>query len=338
MKKITILDSTLRDGMHAMSHKFTPEQMAMLAEQIDSTGVDYIEFGHGNGVGGSSIQYGFGAATDEEYMKAVRPVVKNAKLAMITLPGIGTRYDLKMAVENGISVCRFATQMSECDIARQHIGMAREMGLTPWAVLPLAKFLPVDETLKYAQISESFGAEVIYLLDGGGSALPEEVYERVFTLKKHIDVPIGFHAHNNMQLAVANSLAAVDAGCEYIDTCIKGFGAGAGNCPVEPFLLALDKKGYKTNVNMYKAMDVGDEYLKPLMPRPQELTSDQIMLGYGVYSSFVLFARRAGAKFGVDPRDIIKEIGLRGCTEGQEQICIQVAYELAQAKKAAEAK
>lgn len=125
MKKITILDSTLRDGMHAMSHKFTPEQMAMLAEQIDSTGVDYIEFGHGNGVGGSSIQYGFGAATDEEYMKAVRPVVKNAKLAMITLPGIGTRYDLKMAVENGISVCRFATQMSECDIARQHIGMAR---------------------------------------------------------------------------------------------------------------------------------------------------------------------------------------------------------------------
>ncbi len=334
MKKIKILDSTLRDGSHAMSHKYTAEQMAMLAAQIDTTGVDFIEFGHGNGVGGSSIQYGIGAATDEEYMKAVHPVVKNAKLAMITLPGIGTRYDLKMAVENGISVARFATQMSECDIARQHIRMAKEMGLTPWAVLPLAKFLPVEDTLRYAQTSEKLGAEVIYLLDGGGSALPEEVYERIFTLQKHIDVPLGFHAHNNLQLAVANTLAAIDAGATYVDTCIKGFGAGAGNCPVEPLLLALDKKGYTTNVNMYRAMDVGDEYLKPIMPRPQELTSDQIMLGYGVYSSFVLFARRAGAKYGVDPRDIIKEIGLRGCTEGQEQICIQVAYELSQKKKA----
>ncbi len=336
MKRIHILDSTLRDGSHAMSHKYTTEQMAMLAEKIDSTGVDFIEFGHGNGVGGSSIQYGFGAATDEEYMKAVRPAVKNAKLAIITLPGIGTRYDLRMAKENGVTVARFATQMSECDIARQHIGMAKEMGLIPWAVLPLAKFLSVEETLRYAQTSERFGAEVIYLLDGGGSALPEEVYERIFTLQKHIDVPLGFHAHNNMQLAVANTLAAIDAGATYVDTCIKGFGAGAGNCPVEPLLLALDRKGYRTNVDMYKAMDVGDEYLKPLMPRPMELTSDQIMLGYGVYSSFILFARRAAAKYGVDTRDIIKEIGLRGCTEGQEQICIQVAYELAQKKKAAQ--
>ena len=136
-----------------------------------------------------------------------------------------------------------------------------------------------------------------------------------------------------MQLAVANSLAAVDGGCTYIDTCLKGFGAGAGNCPIEPFALALERKGYKTNIDLYRAMDVGDTYLKPLMPRPQELTSDQIMLGYGVYSSFLLFARRAGEKYGVDPRDIIKEIGLRGCTEGQEQICIQVAYELSQKQK-----
>ena len=336
MKKINIVDLTLRDGSHAMSHQFTAQQMADLAAQIDTIGVDYIEFGHGNGVGGSSIQYGFGAATDEEYMKAVNPVVHNAKLCVITLPGIGTRYDLKMAVENGVSVARFATQMSECDIARQHIGMAKEMGLTPWAVLPLAKFLSVEETIFYAQQSEKLGAEVIYLLDGGGSALPEEVYERVFEVCKRVDVPIGFHAHNNMQLAVANSLAAVDAGCTYIDACLKGFGAGAGNCPIEPFVLALERKGYKTNVDLYKAMDVGDKYLKPIMPRPQELTSDQIMLGYGVYSSFLLFARRAGEKYGVDPRDIIKTIGLRGCTEGQEQICIEVAYELAQKKKALE--
>lgn len=331
MAVVKLVDLTLRDGMHAVSHQFTAEQMALLASEIDASGVDYIEFGHGNGLGGSSIQYGFAAATDKEYMDVVCKVVKNAKLSVITIPGIGTRFELQMALDHGIKVARFATQMSECDIAKQHIRMAKNMGLSPWAVLPTAAPLPVEETVYYAKMSESFGAEVVYLLDGGGSMLPEQVFERIEAMKKALGVPIGFHGHNNLQLAVANSLAAVDAGAEYIDCCIKGFGAGAGNCPVEPLAAALDKKGIRTGLDLYRAMDVGDQYLKPLMHRPQELASDQIMLGYaGTYSSFLLFARRAGEKFGVDPRDIIREIGRRGCTEGQEQVCIQVGYELAQ--------
>jgi 4-hydroxy-2-oxovalerate aldolase len=334
MAELHFVDLTLRDGMHAVSHQFTPAQMALLAHEIDTIGVEFIEFGHGNGLGGSSIQYGMAAATDEAYMQAVRLAVEHAKLVAITLPGIGTRFDLQMAVENGIEVVRFATQLTESDIAKQHVAMAKRMGLHPWAVLPTAKPLPVDITVRYAQIAEKQGAEVVYLLDGGGSMLPDEVFERVFAMHKTLDVPIGIHAHNNLQLAVANTLAAVDAGAQFIDCCIKGFGAGAGNCPVEPLVAALERKGVHTGINLYRAMDVGDEYLRPLMDRPQELESDQIMLGYaGIYSSFLLFARRAGERHCVDTRDIIKEIGRRGCTEGQEQLCIQVAWELAQIGK-----
>lgn len=330
MARVKLVDLTLRDGMHAVSHQFTKETMASLAAQIDTVGVDYIEFGHGNGLGGSSIQYGIAAATDKEYVEEVTKAVKKTPLSVITIPGIGTRYELELAKDHGIKVARFATQMSECNIAKQHIAMAKSLGMSPWAVLPHARCLSVEETVKYAQMSESFGAEVIYLLDGGGSMLPEEVAERVAAVKKTVDVPIGLHMHNNLQLALANTLAGIEAGAEYVDCCLKGFGAGAGNCPLEPLIAVLKKKGYETNVDLYKAMDVGDTYLKPLMPRPMELTSDQIMLGYaGTYSSFLLFARRAGVRYGVDPRDIIYEIGRRGCTEGQEQSCIEVAYGLA---------
>lgn len=332
-RRIKLMDLTLRDGMHAVAHQFTPETMAFLAGKIDTVGVDYIEFGHGNGLGGSSLQYGLGAGTDLEYIEAVTKVVKNSQLSVITIPGIGTRFELQMAYDHGIRVARFATQMSECDIAKQHIQLAKQMGFSPWSTLPHAKCLSVEDTVKYAQMVESYGAEVVYLLDGGGSMLPEEVFERVEAIKKHVDIPVGLHLHNNLQLAVANTLAGVDAGAEYVDCCLKGFGAGAGNCPVEPLAVALEKKGYETGIDLYHAMDVGDEYLKPLMPRPMELASDQIMLGYaGTYSSFLLFARRAGERYGVDPRDVILEIGRRGCTEGQEQICIEVAYELSQKK------
>ncbi|MGD9560545.1 MAG: 4-hydroxy-2-oxovalerate aldolase [Oscillospiraceae bacterium] len=333
-RRIQIVDLTLRDGMHAVSHQFTAETMAMLASKIDTVGVDYLEFGHGNGMGGRSIQYGLSPATDYEYIDAVTAAVKNTQLSVVTIPGIGTRFELQYAYDHGIRIARFVTQMSECDIAKQHIQLAKKIGLHPWSLLPHAKCLSVEETVKYAQMVEGYGAEVVYILDGGGSMLPEEVHERVVALKKHLDVPIGLHLHNNLQLAVGNTLAGIDAGAEYVDCCIKGFGAGAGNCPVEPLVAALDMKGYETGVDLYRAMDVGDEYLKPLMQRPMDLASDQVMLGYaGCFSSFLLFARRAAEKYGVDSRDVIKEIGRRGCTEGQEQICIEVAYELAQAKE-----
>jgi 4-hydroxy-2-oxovalerate/4-hydroxy-2-oxohexanoate aldolase len=334
MTKINIVDVSLRDGMHAVSHSFTAETMAGLASKMDEIGLGSMEFGHGNGLAGSSVQYGFAASTDEEYILKVTRAVKNTDLSIIIIPGIGTKNELQLAKDNGVKIARFATQITECDIAKQHIRMAKSMGFEPRSLLPHAAPLDIASTVKYAQMSESFGAEVVYLLDGGGAMLPEEVFDRVRQMKKTLDVPIGFHGHNNLSLAVANSLAAVDAGATYIDCSLKGFGAGAGNCPTEPFVAALMKKGYDTGVDLYKAMDVGDEYLEPLMHRPMELASDQVMLGYaGCYSSFLLFARRAGEKFGIDPRDIIKEIGRRSCTEGQEHICIEVAYDLSKQKK-----
>ncbi|HWR22712.1 MAG TPA: 4-hydroxy-2-oxovalerate aldolase [Feifaniaceae bacterium] len=334
MKEIKILDVTLRDGMHAVSHSFTAETMGNLAAQIDTIGVDSMEFGHGNGLAGSSLQYGMAASSDLEYIQKVSAAVHNTELCIVIIPGIGTRHELRMARDYGVSIARLATQITECDIAKQHIQMAKEMGFQPRTLLPHAAPLDVESTVKYAQMSESFGSEVVYLLDGGGAMLPEQVFERVSAMRKAIDVEIGFHGHNNLSLAVANSLAAVEAGATHIDCCLKGFGAGAGNCPVEPFAAALQKRGVHTGVDLYKAMDVGDRYLKPLMPAPMELASDQIMLGYaGCYSSFLLFARRAGQKYGVDPRDIILEVGRRSCTEGQEHICLEVAYELAQQKR-----
>ncbi|HHV65666.1 MAG TPA: 4-hydroxy-2-oxovalerate aldolase [Peptococcaceae bacterium] len=333
MAKIKIFDLTLRDGSHAKSHQFTPEQMAILAEQIDKTGVEAIEFGHGNGLGGNALQYGFAAASDREYMEAVAPVIKNSSISIIILPGVGTRHELNLAKEFGAKYARLCTQITEVDIAEQHIKMAKQMGFIPISVLPCAGIIPVKDTVRYAQMAESYGAEVIYLLDGGGYQLPEQTYERIAAMKKAVDVPIGFHGHNNLQLAVANSKAAVEAGAEYIDCCLKGFGAGAGNCPTEIFAAVLDRMNIDCGIDLYKTMDIAEEYLRPLMPRPMEVDNDRIMLGYaGCYSSFLLFAQRAGAKFGVDPRDIIKEIGRRQCTEGQEDICIDVAYALANKK------
>lgn len=334
MAAIKIFDLTLRDGSHAVSHQYKPEQMAVLAEQIDTTGVEAIEFGHGNGLGGSALQYGFAVATDRDYMEAVAPVVKNSNMSIIIIPGVGTKHELHLAKEFGVKYARLCTQITEVDIAEQHIKMAKELGFIPMSVLPCAGVVSVKDTVRYAEMAESYGAEVVYLLDGGGYQLPEQVFERISAMRKALDVPVGFHGHNNLQLAVANSKAAVEAGAEYIDCCLKGFGAGAGNCPTEIFAAVLDRMGIDCGIDLYRTMDIGERYLRPLMPRAMEVDNDRIMLGYaGCYSSFLLFAQRAGSKYGIDPRDIIKEIGRRQCTEGQEDICIDVAYALAQARK-----
>ncbi len=333
-RKINILDVSLRDGMHPLKHQLPANEMAKVAAQIDKIGVNVIEFGHGNGLAGSSFQYGFGASTDEEYIKAVTAVVHNTKLGVIILPGIGTRHELAVAREHGVSVARLCTQITECDIAEQHIRMANNMGFEAWAVLPCASALSVEETVKYAQMSESYGAKVVYLLDGGGYLLPEMVYERIQAMSRTLGVETGFHGHNNLQLAVANSKAAIEAGASHIDCCLRGMGAGAGNCPTEIFAAVCDRMGLDTGVDLYSAMDVAEQVIRPLLPKPIEFDKDSLMLGYaGVYSSFLLFAKRAAERYGVDARDVIKEMGKRVCTEGQENLCIECAYDLAMQKK-----
>ena len=330
-KQIKILDVTLRDGMHPLKHQLTATQMAGVAARIDSIGADVIEFGHGNGLAGSSFQYGLAASTDAEYIEAVAAAVSKTKLGVIIIPGIGTRHELAIAREHGVAVARLATQITECDIAEQHIRMAIEMGFEARAVLPCASALSVEDTVKYAQKSASYGAKVVYLLDGGGYLLPEMVHDRVTAMCKSLDVEVGFHGHNNLQLAVANSLAAVDAGATHVDCCLKGLGAGAGNCPTEIFVAVCQRKEIQTGVDLYLAMAVAEEAVKPIMPGPIEFDSSSVMLGYaGVYSSFLLFAKRAGERYGVDPRDIIQEMGRRQCTEGQENLCIECAYDLSQ--------
>jgi 4-hydroxy-2-oxovalerate aldolase len=328
-KPVKILDDTLRDGMHPWKHQLTPDQMASIAKALDDVGVYCIEFGHGNGLGASSFQYGFSAADDIDYLKAVSQAVTHTKLSIIIIPGIGTRHELAVAREHGVHIARLATQITESDIAEQHIAMAKEMGFETHAVLPAALPLSIEDTLKYARQSESYGADVVYLLDGSGYFMPEQVFERVSAMRKHLDVEIGFHGHNNLQLAVANSKAAVEAGATYVDCCMKGFGAGAGNCPLEIFAAICERLGIDTGVDLYKAMDVATQELEPLMPGPITFDGDSLMLGHsGVYSSFLLFAKRVAQQYGVDARDVIKEIGRRGCTEGQENICIEVAYDL----------
>lgn len=325
------MDLTLRDGMHAVSHQMTAAQMADLARKLDNCGVPFIEFGHGNGLGGSSYQYGFAAAEDHEYMEAVSGVVQNAALCAITLPGIGTRHHLELAKRYGVSIAKFATQITEADIAEQHIKMAKSLALKPVGGITCASMISVEETVRQAGLMASYGAEIVYLYDGGGYLLPEQVKERIGAMVKALNVPIGFHAHNNLQLAVANSLAAIEAGAEYLDTSVKGLGAGAGNCPTEVIVAVCDRLGYETGIDLFKVMDIAENEVKQLMVRPMELDSDRIMLGYaGCYSSFLLFAQRAGKQFGIDPRLIIKEVGRRQCTEGQENLCLEVAYDLAQ--------
>lgn len=329
--EIKIMDVTLRDGMHAVSHSLTAEKMAELAAKIDETGVDSIEFGHGNGLAGSSFQYGFAACSDMEYIKAVAKVVKKSKLSIIIIPGIGTRDELEIARDYGVKIARFATQITEADIAEEHIKMAKKLGFETRSVLACASVISVEDTVRQAQLIESYGGEAVILSDGAGYMLPEQVYERINAIRKNVAIPVGLHAHNNLQLAVANALAAVDAGATHIDVSLKGFGAGAGNCPSEVFIAVCNRKGIRTGVDLFSTMDVGSKYLKPLMLRPMELDNDRLMLGYaGCYSSFVLFAQRAGEKYGVDPREIILEIGKRQCAEGQEDMCIEVAYDLSQ--------
>ena len=334
-KRFVIFDETLREGMHPLSHQITPKQMAFLAADLDKTGVEVIQFGHGNGLGGSSCQYGFSPGDDSDYIKAVTSAVSNSELSVITLPGVGTRFQLKTAADHGVKYARFVTQVTEADISEQHIKMAKSLGMIPIGGLTSANHTIVtpQELLRQARLIESYGAAAVYLLDGGGYLLPRQVHERVDTLVKGLSIPVGFHAHNNLSLAVADTMAAIDAGAYYIDSSSKGFGAGAGNCATEALLAVAERMGWNTGADLYRMMDFGQVHVKPIMKKPMELENDQIMLGLsGVYSSFLLFARRAGEKFNVDPRDIIREVGRRTCTEGQENICIEAAYSLGIAK------
>ena len=329
MKQVRLIDVTLRDGMHAISHALSAEQMAAIAKRLDEAGVATVEIGHGDGIGGSSLQYGLAKATDREYFSAVSRALKNCKLDVLLIPGIGTIEDLKAAMEYNVHTVRVATHVTEADVAEQHIDFAKKHGLEAIGFLMMSHMAPVEKLVEQAKLMEGYGSDAVYVTDSAGAMLPEEVKARIAAVKASVSIPVGFHGHNNLGLAVGNSLAAIEAGATLIDGSVRGLGAGAGNTQMEVLVAVLNKMGYQTGIDFYKLMDAGQELIDPLMHRPQIISNDALVIGYaGAYGSFLLHARRAAEKFGVDARDIIMELGRRKTVGGQEDLIIDVAIEL----------
>jgi 4-hydroxy 2-oxovalerate aldolase len=334
--RIFLTDMTMRDGMHPMQHSFTPQQMATIAAGLEAAGVPTIEASHGDGLGGGSFNYGFAAASDQEYLAAVSSVLKKSELCVLLLPGIGTQKDLEMAREYGAKVVRVATHVTEADISEQHIGLAKKLGMRVVGFLMMNHMGSPEKVAEQGRMMESYGADVVYVVDSAGALVPDTVKARVSALRNALKCEIGFHAHNNLGLAIGNSLAAIEEGATHIDGTLCGLGAGAGNAQLEILVAVLDKLGYETNVDLFKVMDLAEDVVRPLMLRPIIVDRSSLTIGYaGVYSSFLLFADRASKKFGVDAREILLELGRMGAVGGQEDLIIDVALHLAERKQLA---
>lgn len=329
-RRVKLVDVTLRDGSHAVSHRFTKEQAAQIARGLDGAGVEIIEISHGDGLGGSSMNYGFSAVPEMELIEAASGVIKKAKLGALLIPGIGTIRDLEEAYEHGVRVLRVATHVTEADVAVQHIRAAREKGMFAAGFLMMIHMAEPEKILEQAKIFEAAGADYVNLADSAGHLLPDEVKARVALLTEKLRIPVGFHAHNNLGLAIANSMAAVEEGASYIDGSLRGLGAGAGNAQIEALQAVLERSGCESGVNLERLSETAEKEAAPVMQYPQIIDEDSLMLGYcGVYSSFLLHAKRASERFGVKTRDILAELGRRKMVGGQEDMIVDVAYELA---------
>jgi 4-hydroxy-2-oxovalerate/4-hydroxy-2-oxohexanoate aldolase len=331
-KNVTLHDMCLRDGMHPKQHQISIEQMVDIATALDDAGVPLIEVTHGDGLGGASVNYGFPAHSDEEYLRAVTGAVKNAKISALLLPGIGTVDHLHMAVDCGVTTMRVATHCTEANVSRQHIQRSRELGLDTVGFLMMAHMISPEEVLEQALLMESYGANCIYCTDSAGYMLPDDVTARIALLRDKLkpETEIGFHGHHNMAMGVANSLAAIDAGAVRIDGSAAGLGAGAGNTPLEVMAAVLDRMGAHTGVDIFKLMDVAEDHVLPIMDEPVRVGRDALVLGYaGAYSSFLLFAKRAAAKYGVGSHQILLEMAKRRTVGGQEDLIEDVARQLA---------
>jgi 4-hydroxy 2-oxovalerate aldolase len=327
-----LTDSTLRDGSHAVAHQFTPEQAAAIAGSLDEAGVPVIEISHGDGLGGSSFNYGFSAVDEYELLRAAAAVVKRARLAVLLLPGIGLARDLEEVREIGASVARIATHCSEADIGIQHVRKAKDLDMEAVGFLMMAHMIEPDALLEQARIFEDAGADAVYVVDSAGAMTTHDARARVASLKAGLrpGTKVGIHAHNNLSLAVGNTIGALEEGVDHVDGCSRGLGAGAGNCPTEVLIAVSDKLGWQTGVDPLAIMDVAEDVVRPVMTREQIIDRPALTLGYaGVYSSFLLHTEKAAERFGVDPREILLELGRRKVVGGQEDMIVDVAMELA---------
>ena len=334
-KKITVHDMTLRDGMHPKRHLISMEQMKQVACGLDAAGIPLIEVTHGDGLGGSSVNYGFPAHTDEEYLSSVIPLMKQAKVSALLLPGIGTVDHLKMAHELGVSTIRVATHCTEADVSEQHISMARKMGMDTVGFLMMAHMNSAEGLVKQAKLMESYGANCIYITDSAGYMLPDDVKERLSAVRQALnpETELGFHGHHNLAMGIANSLAAIEVGANRIDAAAAGLGAGAGNTPMEVLIAVCARMGIETGVDVFKIQDVAEDMVVPLMDFPIRIDRDALTLGYaGVYGSFLLFAKRAEAKYGIPAREMLLELGRRGMVGGQEDMIEDTALTMLRAR------
>lgn len=329
-KKVTLVDTSLRDGMSSVSHQFTTTNVADIARGLDKAGISTIEVAHGIGLGASSIQYGFAAATDPEYVRAAVEAVENADIAVLYVPGIATLAELQSAIDAGIKTVRVAVHCTEADCGQQPIEWAREQGLNVMSFLMMSHKLEPEALAEQAAKLDSYGAQVIYVVDSAGAMVPEHAGARVAAVREAISADIGFHAHNNLGVGIANALTAAENGATYIDGSLRGLGASAGNAQTEVLAAAFERAGWDTGVELFPLIDTAERVVAPLMKEPQIIDETALVLGYaGVYSTFFHPTKRAAKKFGVSERDILVELGRRGVIGGQEDMIIDVASELA---------
>jgi len=331
-RKVTVHDMCLRDGMHPKRHQISLEQMKSIACGLDAAGVPLIEITHGDGLGGASINYGFPRHTDEEYLRGVIPLLKRAKVSALLLPGLGTVDHLRMARDSGVHTIRVATHCTEADVSEQHIALGRKLAMDTVGFLMMAHMAEPSKILEQALLMESYGANCIYVTDSAGYMLPEDVSARVGLLRQKLNsaTEIGFHGHHNLAMGVANSIAAVECGASRIDAAAAGLGAGAGNTPMEVFVAVCNRMGIETGVDVFKISDVAEDLVVPIMDVPVRIDRDALTLGYaGVYSTFLLFAKRAEAKYKVPAREILLELGRRAMIGGQEDMIEDTALTMA---------
>ena len=331
-KKIKLHDMCLRDGMHSMRHQISLDQMISVSTGLDEAGVPLMQVTHGDGLGGSSLNYGRGKHTDKEYISAVASRMKNAVVSVLHVPGIGTLDELRMAADCGAGCVHVASHCTEADVTEQHIGLGRKLGMDTVGFLMMAHMTSIETLVEQALLMESYGATTIYCVDSAGYMLPDEVTARIAALRGALqkDMEIGFHGHHNLGMGIANSLAAIAAGANRIDGSAAGFGAGAGNTPLEVFAAVCERMGIETGVDTFKLMDVAEDRVLPMMAKPPRADRDSLTLGYaGVYSTFLYAAKEAQQKYGLPARDLLVELGRLKMIGGQEDMIEDTALTMA---------
>lgn len=329
---VRITDTSLRDGSHAVSHRFTETQVREVVGALDRVNVPVIEVTHGDGLAGSSYNYGFSAVDEHVLLKAAVEATTRSRIAALMLPGVATLDDIRACADLGVSVIRIATHCTEADIASQHFQLSRDVGLETVGFLMMSHTVPAETLAKQARIMVDAGCECVYVVDSAGALILEQATDRVAALVAEIgsDAQVGFHAHQNLSLAVANTVAAIRAGAVQVDASTRGLGAGAGNAPTEALAAVLSNLGVSTGIDVLGLFDVAEDVVRPIMDGECALDRLSLIMGYaGVYSSFLKHAFRAAERYGVSGTEILMRCGQRKLVGGQEDQLIDIALEIA---------